>query len=38
MEAVGCSRDEFLKILLEITNDAHPDIHFVPKKQKVEKN
>ena len=38
MEPVGRSRDDFLKILMEIVNDTYPDIYFVPKKQKDEKD
>ena len=38
MECEGDSRDEFLKELVKIINDAYPNIYFVPKKHKDEKN
>ena len=38
MEPVGVSRDEFLKVLVEILNDTYPNIYFVPKKHRHEKD
>ena len=38
MKPDGISRDQILKILVEIINDAYPNIFFVPKEQKDAKD